>query len=102
MQGAKVEYQVTRRNQLWWWGAGSAGQGVKTDSCVTREDGTFDVESPLEASLSGKDEADMIDFIRIARFFHFEVSAIVTDIRGESHEGVMSLTLGTKPTDSSV
>ena len=98
VQGAKVEYQVTRRNQLWWWGAGSAGQLVKTDSCVTREDGTFDVEIPLEASLSGKDEADRSDFMRIARFFNFEVSAIVTDISGESHEGVMSLTLGTKPT----
>lgn len=98
VQGAKVEYQVTRRNQLWWWGAGSAGQLVKTDSCVTREDGTFDVEIPLEASLSGKDEVDMSDFMRIARFFNFEVSAIVTDISGESHEGVMSLPLGTKPT----
>ncbi len=98
VQGAKVECQVTRRNQLWWWGAGSAGQLVKTDSCVTREDGTFDVEIPLEASLSGKDEADMSDFMRIARFFNFEVSAIVTDISGESHEGVMSLPLGTKPT----
>lgn len=98
VQGAKVEYQVTRRNQLWWWGAGSAGQLVKTDSCVTREDGTFDVEIPLEASLSGKDETDMSNFMRIARFFNFEVSAIVTDISGESHEGVMSLPLGTKST----
>ena len=98
VQGAKVEYQVTRRNQLWWWGAGSAGQLVKTDSCVTREDGTFDVEIPLEASLSGKNEADMSNFMRQARFFNFEVSAIVTDISGESHEGVMSLPLCTKPT----
>lgn len=98
VQGAKVTYQVTRRNQLWWWGAGSTGQLVKTDSCVTREDGTFDVEIPLEASLSVKDEADMSDFMRIACFFNFEVSAIVTDISGESHEGVMSLPLGTKPT----
>ena len=98
VQGAKVEYQVTRRNQLWWWGAGSAGQLMKTDSCVTREDGTFDVEIPLEASLSGKDETDMSNFMRIARFFNFEVSAIVTDISGESHEGVMSLPLGTKST----
>ena len=98
VQGAKVEYLVTRRNQLWWWGAGSAGQLVKTDSCVTREDGTFDVEIPLEASLSGKNGVDMSDFMRQARFFNFEVSAIVTDISGESHEGVMSLPLGTKPT----
>ena len=67
---ADCVYQVTRRNQLWWWGAGSAGQLVKTDSCVTREDGTFDVEIPLEASLSGKDEADMSDFMRIAYLPH--------------------------------
>ena len=102
VQGAKVEYLVTRRNQLWWWGAGSAGQLVKTDSCVTREDGTFDVEIPLEAALSGKNGGDMSDFMRQARFFNFEVSAIVTDISGESHEGVMSLPLGTKPTAFSV
>ena len=98
VQGAKVEYKVTRRNQMWWWGARSADVLVKSDTTVTREDGTFDVEIPLEASLSGKDEADMSDFMRIARFFNFEVSAIVTDISGESHEGVMSLPLGTKPT----
>lgn len=36
----------------------------------------------------------MSNFMRIARFFNFEVSAIVTDISGESHEGVMSLPLG--------
>ena len=98
VQGAKVEYKVNRRNQMWWWGARSADVLVKSDTTVTREDGTFDVEIPLEASLSGKDEADMSDFMRIARFFNFEVSAIVTDISGESHEGVMSLPLGTKPT----
>lgn len=98
VQGAKVEYKVTRRNQMWWRGASSSDKLVKTDSTVTREDGTFDVEIPLEASLSGKDEADMSDFMRQARFFNFEVSAIVTDISGESHEGVMSLPLGTKPT----
>ncbi len=40
----------------------------------------------------------MSEFMRIARFFNFEVSAIVTDMSGESHEGVMSLPLGTKPT----
>ena len=38
-----------------------------------------------------------IDGKRIPNF-NFEVSAIVTDISGESHEGVMSLPLGTKPT----
>ena len=41
VQGAKVEYKVTRRNQMWWWGARSADVLVKSDTTVTREDGTF-------------------------------------------------------------
>ena len=97
VQGAKVEYQVTRRNQMWWRGASSSDKQVKTDSTVTREDGTFDVEIPLEVAESEKD-----DFMRIARFFNFTVSAVVTDISGESHEGEMSLPLGTRSTAFSV
>ena len=101
VQGAKVEYKVTRRNQMWWWGARSADVLVKSDTTVTREDGTFEVEIPLEASQS-ESKADMDDFMRIARFFNFDVSAVVTDISGESHAGEMSLPLGTKPTAFSV
>ena len=98
VQGAKVEYTVTRRNQLWWWGSRSADRQVMTGEAVTREDGSFDVEIPLEAKLTGADSNGADDFMRVARFFHFDVSAIVTDISGESHEGEMSLPLGTKPT----
>ena len=101
VQGARVEYKVTRRNQMWWWGARSADVLVKSDTTVTREDGTFEVEIPLEASQS-ESKADMNDFMRIARFFNFDVSAVVTDISGESHAGEMSLPLGTKPTAFSV
>ena len=101
VQGAKVEYKVTRRNQMWWWGVRSADVLVKSDTTVTREDGTFEVEIPLEASQS-ESKADMDDFMRIARFFNFDVSAVVTDISGESHAGEMSLPLGTKPTAFSV
>ena len=97
VQGAKVEYKVTRRNQMWWRGASSYDKQVKTDSTVTREDGTFDVEIPLEVAESEKN-----DFMRIARFFNFTVSAVVTDISGESHEGEMSLPLGTRSTAFSV
>ena len=97
VQGAKVEYKVTRRNQMWWMGASSSDKLVKTDSTVTREDGTFEVEIPLEVAESEKN-----DFMRIARFFNFTVSAVVTDISGESHEGEMSLPLGTRSTAFSV
>ena len=97
VQGAKVEYKVTRRNQIWWMGASSSDKLVKTDSTMTREDGTFEVEIPLEVAESEKN-----DFMRIARFFNFTVSAVVTDISGESHEGEMSLPLGTRSTAFSV
>ena len=97
VQGAKVEYKVTRRNQMWWMGASSSDKLVKTDSTVTREDGTFEVEIPLEVAESEKN-----DFMRIAHFFNFTVSAVVTDISGESHEGEMSLPLGTRSTAFSV
>ena len=97
VQGAKVEYKVTRRNQMWWMGASSSDKLVKTDSTVTREDGTFEVEIPLKVAESEKN-----DFMRIARFFNFTVSAVVTDISGESHEGEMSLPLGTRSTAFSV
>ena len=97
VQGAKVEYKVTRRNQMWWRGASSSDKLVKTDSTVTREDGTFEVEIPLEVAESEKN-----DFMRIARFFNFTVSAVITDISGESHEGEMSLPLGTRSTAFSV
>ena len=107
VQGAKVEYRVIRRNQLWWWGARSADEVVKSATGKTREDGTFDVEIPLVAlTADGKDVSDdaqsMAGFMRKARFFNFDVSAVVTDLSGESHEGAMSLPLGTKPTAFSV
>ncbi len=98
VQGAKVTYTVTRRNQLWWWGSRSADEVVKKGEGITREDGTFDVEIPLEAMPENKNPLDMIDFMRKARFFNFDVSAVVTNMGGESREGEMSLPLGTKPT----
>ncbi len=101
VQGAKVEYTVTRRNQLWWWGNRSVDEQVLKAEGITREDGTFDVEIPLEATREYRpsdDTGNMNDFMRKARFFCFEVSAIVTDVSGESHAGEMSLPLGTKPT----
>ena len=104
VQGAKVSYTVTRRNQLWWWSAAQPQQVMKGEG-TTREDGTFDVEIPLEAmpaSYTGDAAAYMNDFMRKSRFFSFDVKAVVTDLSGESHEGEMSLPLGTRPTALSV
>ena len=105
VQGAKVSYTVTRRNQLWWWGDRTSPSQVMKGEGTTREDGTFDVEIPLVAFPSdrlGNDASYMNEFMRKARFFSFDVKAVVTDLSGESHEGEMSLPLGTRPTALSV
>lgn len=99
VQGAKVSYDVTRRNQLWWWTDRSLPLVVKKGEGITQEDGTFDVEIPLEAFSSSRsaDSQYVTEFMRKAQFFSFDVKAIVTDLSGESHEGEMSLPLGTRP-----
>ena len=98
VQGAKATYKVTRRNSLWWWGNTSDNKQVMKGEAVTREDGTFDVEIPLEPGVASHDAGQMAEFMRKARFYNFEVEATVTDVSGESHEGAMSLPLGTKAT----
>ena len=98
VQGAKAIYQVTRRNSLWWWGNTSSNELVMEGEATTREDGTFDVEIPLEPAVASHDAQQMAEFMRKARFYSFDVEATVTDISGESHVGEMSLPLGTKAT----
>ena len=98
VQGAKASYQVTRRNSLWWWGDPSSHELVMSGEATTREDGTFDVEIPLEPTVDWHDAQQMADFMRKARFYSFDVVATVTDISGESHASEMSLPLGTKAT----
>lgn len=98
VQGAKVSYTVTRKSQRWWWRSVSADQVVFNGEATTRDDGTFDVEIPLQPTVDANDAEAMAEFLRTTRFFNFDVSATVTDLSGESHEGEMSLPLGTKPT----
>ena len=98
VQGAKATYKVTRRNSLWWWGGSSANEVVMKGEATTRDDGTFDVEIPLEPVVAAHDAVAMADFLRKARFYSFDVEATVTDVSGESHAGDMSLPLGTKAT----
>ena len=98
VQGAKVNYKVTRRSAFWWWGNSSANTQVTRGEGATREDGTFDVEIPLEPEVASHDAKDMANFLRKARFYSFDVEATVTDVSGESHVGEMSLPLGTKAT----
>lgn len=94
VQGAKVNYQVKRRSS-WWWSR-SVDRTVCEDMGETDADGAFEVKIPLTPDLkSGMTETE---FLKVARFYNFDVSATVTSESGESREGEMSLPLGTKPT----
>ena len=106
VQGAKVKYRVTRRQALWWWRYGDGGGNsdvIAEGEMLTDNDGVFNVEIPM--ILSEEDMAEIDDGetekpinIRRARFYNFTVSADVTDVGGETHQGSMTLPLGTKPT----
>lgn len=100
VQGAKVKYTVRRKVAFWWlsfsryWqqgylGSGTAHEVVGEGEAVTADDGTFSVAMPMVMP-EGVARGPM--------FYNFVVEADVTDVAGETHQGTLSLPLGTKPT----
>ncbi len=96
VQGAKVSYKVSRRTAFWWWSYSrywdmaalnyrSQGDEICCAEVVTNDDGTFDVQMPLELPETS-----------YPMFYHFVVTADVTDTAGETHHGEMSLPLGNR------
>lgn len=98
IQGAKVRYQVVRRRAFWWcsytsnWNRGGLGH-LSADKVLTEEltstadDGTFEVRVPMTVP-----DTDY------TMFYHFMVTADVTDASGETHHGELSLPLGNRST----
>ena len=84
VEQASVVYRVVRRRAWWcWWSRHSDEVEILSDTTVTDADGRFTVRMPL--TLPNDDERG---------FYRFEVEATVTDMAGESHSGVYSVTLG--------
>ena len=88
VQGATVKYSV--RRSAWWWRYGGDDDGMiaNNEIATTAIDGTFAVEIPLVVP---ENAAGM------SRMYHFNVSAHITDVSGETQQGEMTLPLGTKP-----
>ncbi|MDE5571095.1 MAG: alpha-2-macroglobulin, partial [Prevotella sp.] len=95
-----VKYTVRRKVAFWWlsysryWqhgyvGSGMAHEVVGEGEAVTADDGTFSVAMPMVMP-EGVARGPM--------FYNFVVEADVTDVAGETHQGTLSLPLGTKPT----
>ena len=96
VQGAKVSYKVVRRTAFWWWSYSSywdsaslnyrnQGDEVFRGEATTGDDGTFDVTMPLQMPETS-----------YPMFYHFVVTADVTDTAGETHSGELSLPLGNR------
>ena len=88
VQGATVKYSVRRSS--WWWRYGGDDDGMiaNNEIATTAIDGTFAVEVPLVVPENAAG---------VSRMYHFNVSAHVTDVSGETQQGEMTLPLGTKP-----
>ena len=99
VQGAKVEYTVERRHSWWWRWFDDPEEDdpvLAEEETVTDDNGMFVMRVPIiiPKSPDGDDAKKSSN----PRFYSFEANAKVTDVAGETHEGHISLPLGTKPT----
>ncbi len=93
VQGAKVEWTVTRTPARWWrWTMSqydTGGRAILCDStAVTGDDGAFEAIIPLLMPKEAEYSRAMYDFALTAK---------VTDQAGETHEEALTVPLGVKP-----
>lgn len=106
VQGAKVKYTVYRRQALWWRYYPQSLFDIKADKtvmaggeAVTDGKGEFKVSVPMQLPVWREDmNISEAEYYRMARFYTIVTEADVTDMAGETHEGELSLPLGSKPT----
>ena len=106
VQGAKVKYTVRRKQALWWRFnyvgiyLNEADNTVLAEGeAVTDGDGEFKIKMPMLLPVWEEGCGVTLDvYKRMARFYNIIAEADVTDVAGESHEGQLSLPLGSKPT----
>lgn len=106
VQGAKVKYTVSRKQALWWrfsyWGLylnEAANTVLAEGEAVTDGNGEFKIKMPMTLPVWEENCGVTLDvYKRIARFYNIITEADVTDVAGESHEGFISLPLGSKST----
>ncbi len=101
VQGAAVKYTVQRNSAWWWWRTKNSSEDIAAGEAKTAADGGFEVSVPL-VPVADDGEGSGQSARRCANFYDFDIKATVTDLGGESHEGDMSLPLGTRPTAFSV
>ena len=89
VRGGKVSYTVERRRSIWWRYSGSDfNVTMLTDSATTDDNGAFEVKMPM---LYPEDVDTNRPF-----YYTMHVSAKVTDMAGETHEGTASIPLSNR------
>lgn len=83
LQGANVNYNITRSS---WWSWRNEGYLTQGD-IVTQEDGSFEIEYTIPVN-----DSKNIPIWR--NIFNFTVSATVTDMNGETQNGSFTFTVG--------
>ena len=106
VQGAEVKYTVRRKQALWWRFnyvgiyLNEADNTVLAEGeAVTDGNGEFKIKMPMLLPVWEEGCGVTLDvYKRMARFYNIIAEADVTDVAGESHEGQLSLPLGSKST----
>jgi hypothetical protein len=95
VQGAKVRYTVERRRAYWWFSyrrywmddVEEGDNNILSGEALTDAEGHFEVKMPLVLPES-----------RYPLFYNFVMTADVTDVAGETHQGLLSVPLGNRKT----
>ena len=101
VSNAKVVYSVKRRNSWWWSLTSHHNYELLQDTIHTDAEGNFKMEVPmiLPEEYSTRNKASF--FQCPPAYYNIDISADVTDIAGETHNGFISLPLSNRPTNLS-
>lgn len=89
VQGATVRYSYRTSQAIWWARYGTGRDGITQYGLTTTtdENGQFEMRIPLALPENNNNRS---------RFYNVNITANVTSISGESHEGTMRLPLSDK------
>ena len=90
---AKVVYTI-RRSIAWWWRAPYENTELLQDTVKTDASGNFFMKMPMVLPNNKDDQKRYW----LPMFYSINATAVVTDIAGESHEGVILLPLSNRST----
>ena len=101
VSNAQVVYSVKRRNSWWWSLTSHHNSELLQDTIHTDAEGNFKMEVPmiLPEEYSTRNKASF--FQCPPAYYNIDISADVTDIAGETHNGFISLPLSNRPTNLS-